>query len=63
MKSTFATAGLAITVLLTVGLVTTYSQQPATRAAINKDTVDRWMKELSNWNRWGPTTSSVRSTS
>ena len=53
MKSTFATAGIAITVLLTAGLVTMYSQQPATRAAINKDTVDRWMKELSNWNRWG----------
>jgi hypothetical protein len=53
MKSRLVTASLIVAGIVTLGLVTTFSQQPSPRAVVNKDTVERWMKDLSNWGRWG----------
>ena len=53
MKSRLVTASLIVVGIVTLGLVTTFSQQPSPRAVVNKDTVERWMKDLSNWGRWG----------
>ena len=53
MKSRIVTASLVAVGLTTFGLASALTQQPSPRAVINKDTVDRWMKDLSNWGRWG----------
>jgi len=38
--------------LVLTGLLSPLLSQ--TRPQIDKATIDKWMKELSNWNRWGP---------
>jgi len=57
MKSRMLTAGLGVALVVTaLGDVAVRTQQPAAsgaRAVITKDTVERWMSELSNWGRWG----------
>ena len=47
--------GVIVTCAVTVGAWTVHGQQPpaANRSPVTKQQVDRWMKELSNWGRWG----------
>ncbi|MGB7220874.1 MAG: cyclase family protein [Vicinamibacterales bacterium] len=57
MKTRLLIAGLGVVLVVgVVSVVGVRTQQPAVstaRAQITKDTVERWMTELSNWGRWG----------
>ena len=46
MKLRLVTASLIVVGIVTFGVVTTFPQQSSARAVVNKDTVERWMKEL-----------------
>jgi kynurenine formamidase len=47
--------GAAVICSIMAAAWTVHGQQPqgASRPAVTKQQVDRWMKELSNWGRWG----------
>lgn len=56
MQSKRLMIGCVVIIAGLAGAVATYSQQNqpgAARAPVTKDAVERWMKELSNWGRWG----------
>ena len=53
MKWKVVTGLSSFVAALACGAATLHTQQPAARALITRATVERWMQELSNWNRWG----------
>ena len=52
MSKQYRGAVLLVTAVLAVALAPAQSGS-GMRPPVTKDTVDRWMKELSNWGRWG----------
>lgn len=53
MKSKLVTCSIIVISVAVLGIATAHSQQSSSRPPVTKDTLDRWMNELSNWGRWG----------
>jgi hypothetical protein len=53
MKSNLTARTLIAVTIAVLAIATVGTQQSSSRTPVPKETLDRWMKELSNWGRWG----------